>query len=65
VYNLFFDKTALEKDVFDIPHPDGNISINIPSEFDTSKPLRIRGKGFRTHHNGDLYLNLYYKHKKD
>jgi DnaJ-class molecular chaperone len=65
VYNLFFDKTTLERDVFDIPHPDGNISINVPSEFDTSKPLRVRGKGFRTHHNGDLYLNLYYKHKKD
>jgi len=65
VYNLFFDKQTLERDVFDIPHPDGNISINIPSEFDTSKPLRIRGKGFRTHQNGDLYLNLFYKHKKD
>lgn len=65
VYSLFFDKTTLEKDIFEIPHPDGNITINIPSEFDTSKPLRLRGKGFRTQQKGDLYLNLYYKHKKD
>lgn len=65
VYSLYFDKTTLEKDIFEIPHPDGNITINIPSEFDTSKPLRIKGKGFKTQYNGDLYLNLYYKHKKD
>jgi molecular chaperone DnaJ len=65
IYNLFFDKNTLEKDVFEVPHPDGTMSINIPSEFDTSKPLRVRGKGFDVTPKGDLYLNLYYKHKKD
>jgi molecular chaperone DnaJ len=65
IYNLYFDKNTLEKEIFEIPHPEGNITINIPSEFDTSKPLRIKGKGFKIQQIGDLYLNLFYKHKKN
>ena len=32
--------------------------VQSPSMFDTSKPLRIKGKGFN---GGDMYINLFVK----
>lgn len=55
VYNLFLTKNDLDNDKYTIPHPDGDLSISAPKLFDTSKPLRIRGRGFR---NGDMYVRL-------
>jgi molecular chaperone DnaJ len=36
----------VQQDKYTIPHPDGDLNINAPNVFDTSKPLRLKGKGF-------------------
>ena len=46
----------LKKDSIEIPHPKGNISIKLPNHFDSSKPLRVKSKGFN---NGDMYINQF------
>jgi len=58
IYNKFFDLEELKKLSFEIPHPDGAISIKMPQEFDTTKPLRVKSKGFRGIQIGDLYVKL-------
>lgn len=58
VYNAFFNLEDLSKDTFDIPHPSSTINVSLPKEFDTSKPLRVRGKGFN---GGDLFIKLFVK----
>ena len=55
VYNLFLDLDGLTKDKYKIPHPDGELQIPAPKSFDTSKPLRLRGKGYS---GGDMYIKL-------
>ena len=43
----------------EIPHPDGNIKINLPDNFDTDKPLRLVGKGYKLNNGiGNLYVKL-------
>jgi hypothetical protein len=37
--------------------------LNLPKEIDTSKPLRVKGKGFKNEW-GDLYVNLFVKHTR-
>lgn len=58
IYNKFFDLESLKNDSFEVPHPDGTISIRVPNEFDTTKPLRVKSKGFRNSQIGDLYVKL-------
>ena len=58
IYNKFFDLEGLKKSSFEVPHPDGTISIKMPQEFDTTKPLRVKSKGFRGTQTGDLYVKL-------
>ena len=58
VYNKFFDLDELYKDSFEIPHPEGSIAIKVPQEFDTTKPLRVKSKGFKGTQQGDLYVKL-------
>lgn len=58
IYNLFLDLDEIQKDKFKIPHPDGDLNINAPKTFDSSKPLRLKGKGFK---NGDMYVKLHVK----
>ncbi len=42
-----------------LPHPDGDLSITIPENNETEKPLRIKGKGYRTEYKvGDYYIKL-------
>jgi len=42
-----------------IPHPSGDISINIPPTFNSEKPLRLKGKGYLTNQGfGDMYLKI-------
>jgi molecular chaperone DnaJ len=62
VYNLYLDKEDLDKDNFEISHPLGVISIKLPEIFDTSKPLRVRGKGY--HNVGDMFIKLFVKFKR-
>ena len=56
------DLDSLKNDSVNVPHPLGNISIKLPSEFDTSKPLRVKNKGYGG--NGDLYIKLFVKFKR-
>lgn len=61
IYNLFLNLEDLKKDKYNIPHPDGELRIDSPKIFDTSKPLRLRGKGYN---GGDMYLKLNVKFER-
>ena len=62
IYNAYFDLQSLKSDSVKVPHPLGEISIKLPNEFDTSKPLRVKSKGYRN--IGDLYIKLFVKFKR-
>lgn len=64
IYNLYFNYEDLKKQTVEIPHPNGNLSINLPSEIDTSKPLRIKSKGFGNG-QGDLFIRQFVKFKRN
>ncbi len=55
VYNLTLNLEEIQKEKFLIPHPDGDLSMEAPKVFDTSKPLRLKGKGY---FGGDMYVKL-------
>lgn len=55
IYNLFLNYEDLKKEFFIIPHPNGDLNVSSPKQFDTSRPLRLRGKGFN---GGDMYVKL-------
>jgi len=58
IYNAYFNLSDLYKEMLEVPHPKGNISVKLPSQFDSSKPLRVKSKGFN---NGDMYINQFIK----
>lgn len=62
IYNAYFDLVTIKNDKVTIPHPLGEISVKLPEEFDTSKPLRVKGKGY--HNRGDLYIKLFVKFRR-
>jgi DnaJ-class molecular chaperone len=55
IYNLFLNLEEIQSDKFTIPHPNGELTLNAFPIFDTSKPLRLKGKGFN---GGDMYVKL-------
>lgn len=55
IYNLFLDLNEIQNEKFLIPHPDGKLSMDAPKLIDTSRPLRLRGKGFN---GGDMYVKI-------
>jgi molecular chaperone DnaJ len=61
IYNLFLNLEEVRKDKFMIPHPDGDLNMEAPKIFDTSKPLRLRGKGY---FGGDMYVKLNVKFER-
>lgn len=65
VYNLFYSLEDLNKTSIEIPHPNGVININLPKEIDTSKPLRVKSKGFNLNGQGDLFIRQYVKFKRN
>jgi len=65
VYNIYFDLDGLKKERFVIPHPDGDISIKFPPLFDTSKPLRLKSKGFKNEVIGDLLINQHVRFERN
>lgn len=65
VYNKILNLDDIQKDEFIVPHPEGDMSIKFPKLFDTSKPLRVKGKGFKYHPQGDLIVNLVVKFTKN
>jgi molecular chaperone DnaJ len=60
IYHAYLNLDQIQKDNYEIPHPSGVLSIKLPKEIDTSKPLRIKSKGYKSNGDGDLiiYLNL-------
>jgi molecular chaperone DnaJ len=61
IYNLFLNLEEVQKDKFIIPHPDGDLSMDSPRTFDSSRPLRLRGKGYN---GGDMYVKLNVKFER-
>lgn len=64
VYTKIFNLEDLKLDKIEIPHPSGNLTVNLPETFDTSIPLRVKGKGFRGNRLGDLLIKMVVKFKK-
>lgn len=65
IFNKYFSIDEFKNESFEIPHPDGTMKINFPKNIDTSKPLRVKGKGFKYEGIGDLFINQYLKYKRD
>lgn len=61
IYTLFLNYKELMDDKYVIPHPDGELNMVAPKLFDTSKPLRLRGKGYS---GGDMYVRLNVKFER-
>lgn len=55
IYNLFLNMDDIKKSYYLIPHPSGDLNTQAPKVFDTSKPLRLKGKGYN---GGDMYVKL-------
>jgi molecular chaperone DnaJ len=63
IYNHYFNYEELRLDSFEIPHPEGKLSVKMPDEFNSNRPLRIKGKGFLN--QGDLFIKTHVKFKKN
>jgi molecular chaperone DnaJ len=61
IYSLFLNLEQIQDDKFTIPHPDGDLNMVAPKVFDSSKPLRLRGKGYP---GGDMYVKLNVKFER-
>ena len=61
IYNLYLSYDELKNDNYIIPHPLGELNMVAPKSFDTSKPLRLKGKGYD---NGDMYVKLHVKFER-
>ena len=62
IYNLFLGLEGIKDDKLKVPHPDGELMIGQPKIFDTSKPLRLKGKGYN---GGDMYVKLNVKFERN
>jgi len=65
VYKKYLSLEDLKKDSFEIPHPDGTLSVKIPQQFNTEVPLRLKGKGFKINQQGDLYVKMNVKYDRN
>jgi molecular chaperone DnaJ len=55
IYNLFLNLEQIQQEKFVVPHPNGELTLSSPASVDTSRPLRLKGKGFN---GGDMYVKL-------
>jgi molecular chaperone DnaJ len=55
IYNLFLNYEDLKKESYLIKHPTGELNVSAPKQFDTTRPLRLKGKGYN---GGDMYVKL-------
>lgn len=63
IYNMNLGYNDLLSDHFMVPHPSGDLKVPAPDLIDTTRPLRLKGKGYP---NGDMYVKLNVKfNKKD
>jgi molecular chaperone DnaJ len=58
IYNVSFNLEQLKESSFNIPHPDGDLLVKFPKEFNTQTPLRLKNKGFNSSGAGDLYVRM-------
>ena len=58
IYNLEMNFEQANKEKYIIPHPSGELVVSSPPIIDTSRPLRLKGKGFN---GGDMYVKLVLK----
>lgn len=65
VYDAFLNLDDLKKGDLVVPHPDGQLALKLPKNIDTSKPLRVKSKGFKNGVNGDLIVNQYVRYNRD
>ena len=66
VYINVLDYDDLKKDDFNVPHPNGEMKLKFPEIFDTSTPLRVRGRGFHKEAPlGDLYVRSVVRFKRN
>lgn len=64
VYNYQMSLEDFNKEYIEVNHPSGPLSVKLPEEVDTTKPLRVKGKGFRNEGIGDFYLKMFVRHKR-
>jgi molecular chaperone DnaJ len=62
IYNLFLNLEQVKESNFLIPHPDGELKMESPKIFDTSRPLRLKNKGYN---GGDRYVKLNVKFNRE
>ena len=65
IYDAYLSIEDLQAGTINIPHPDGTLNIKLPKNIDTSKPLRVKSKGYRLETIGDLIVNQYVKFRRD
>jgi molecular chaperone DnaJ len=65
IYDAFLGLDDLKNGEVVVPHPDGQLSLKLPKNVDTSKPLRVKSKGFKTNGVGDLIVNQYVKFERN
>lgn len=58
ILNYYMDIDELKNDSIIIKHPSSDLKMDLPIEFDSSKPLRLKGKGYN---GGDMYVRLHVK----
>jgi molecular chaperone DnaJ len=61
IYSLYLNLDQIQADNYIIPHPDGDLNMVAPKTFDSSKPLRLKGKGYP---GGDMYVRLNVKFER-
>jgi len=65
VYDCFMNIDELKSGAITIPHPESSLNIKLPKNIDTSKPLRVKSKGFKLDTVGDLIVNQFVKFDRD
>jgi molecular chaperone DnaJ len=65
IYLNYVDLEGLKSDSVEVPHPDGKIAVRYPETFDTSVPMRVRGKGYKRERVGDMFIKNIVKFKKE
>jgi molecular chaperone DnaJ len=58
ILNYYMDIDELKNDSIIIKHPSSDLKMDLPIDFDSSKPLRLKGKGYS---GGDMYVRLHVK----
>lgn len=65
VYSLNLDMNSINQESITVPHPEGDITIKLPDEFETAIPLRVKQKGFKLNGLGDLFIRINFKFKRE